>query len=298
MSLDLRLKRVDRVYYPGDSLTGVVVVTSSGSMQHNGINLSLEGSIALQLSTKSVGLFEAFYSSMKPTTLMTYNIEVSPPGKLPGGTTELPFEFKLVGIEGQNLVETYHGVFINIQYMLTCDIQRPMLAKNLKKGLEFIMQVSDKEAKDLPVSPVPFTIVPSSLENVKKGSLNKIPQFRIVGRIDSANCSIVSPLTGEIIVEECGATIKSIELQLVRVETCGSSEGLAREATEIQNIQIADGDICRNVVIPIHMVFPRLFTCPSLATRNFKIEFEVNLVILLQDGHLITENFPIKLYRP
>ncbi len=41
--------------------------------------------------------------------------------------------------------------------------------------------------------------------------------------------------------------------------------------TEIQNIQIGDGDICRGIKIPIYMTFPRLFTCPTLCTSNFKI---------------------------
>ncbi len=69
------------------------------------------------------------------------------------------------------------------------------------------------------------------------------------------------------------------------------------KATEIQNIQIADGDVCRGVPIPIFMVFPRVFTCQTLATRTFKVEFEINLVVMLSDGHLITENFPIRLVR-
>ena len=42
-------------------------------------------------------------------------------------------------------------------------------------------------------------------------------------------------------------------------------------ATEIQNIQVADGDVCRGMEIPLYMVFPRLFTCPTLFTDNFKI---------------------------
>lgn len=42
-------------------------------------------------------------------------------------------------------------------------------------------------------------------------------------------------------------------------------------ATEIQNIQIGDGDIPHHIPIPIYMVFPRLFTCPTLITTNFKI---------------------------
>ncbi len=98
-------------------------------------------------------------------------------------------------------------------------------------------------------------------------------------------------------MEESEAAIRSIELQLVRVETVAYSEGQAREATEIQNIQLADGDVCRNLVIPIYMIFPRLFTCPTVDTPNFKVEFEVNVVVLFVDGYLITENFPIVLYR-
>jgi len=119
----------------------------------------------------------------------------------------------------------------------------------------------------------------------------------IDGELDSALCNINKPFTGELRLEESEAIIKSIELQLVRVETCGCADGYAKEATEIQNIQIADGDVCRGLPIPIFMVFPRLFTCPTLATRTFKIEFEINLVVMLADGHLITENFPIRLVR-
>ena len=100
-------------------------------------------------------------------------------------------------------------------------------------------------------------------------------------------------------IQESEVPIKSIELQLVRVETvCDAAAGkTAKESTEIQNIQIGDGDVCRNIVIPMYMIFPRLFTCPTVLARNFKVEFEVNLVILFSDGHLLTENFPLKLSR-
>ena len=57
-----------------------------------------------------------------------------------GGTTELPFEFRLEPLPGQSLYETYHGVFVNIQYTLTADMPRGMLAKNLSANLEFIVE--------------------------------------------------------------------------------------------------------------------------------------------------------------
>jgi len=296
MSLEIKLKKADRVYHPGEIVSGVVAVTSKGSLSHNGITLVMEGSVNLQLSAKSVGLFEAFYNSLKPIQLVNYTIEIAKAGKLPDGVTELPFEFPLQPLTGQQLYETYHGVFVNIQYQLRCDMPRSLLAKNLQRIIEFIVEIPTAPVSDSR-TPVPFTITPESLEHAKKtGAV--IPKFRITGQLSTALCSINKPFTGKLVVDESDACIKSIELQLVRVETCGCADGFAKEATEIQNIQIADGDVCRKLEIPIFMVFPRLFTCPTIATRTFKIEFEVNLVAMFSDGHLVTENFPIKLERP
>ncbi|XP_030648652.1 vacuolar protein sorting-associated protein 26C isoform X2 [Chanos chanos] len=266
-TLDIRLKRANKVYHEAEVVAGVVVILSKEAVQHQGITLTMEGVVNLQLSSKSVGVFEAFYNSVKPIQLITSNIEVVKPGKVPGGKTEIPFEFPLQVKSNKVLYETYHGVFVNIQ---------PQKAK-------------------LQPSPVDFTITPETLQNVReRGSL---PKFLIRGHLDATNCVITQPLTGELVVESSEVPIKSIELQLVRVETCGCAEGYARDATEIQNIQIAEGDVCHGLPIPIYMVFPRLFTCPTLETTNFKVEFEVNVVIVLHDDHLITENFPLKLCR-
>nr|BAH13092.1 unnamed protein product [Homo sapiens] len=216
-ALDIKIKRANKVYHAGEVLSGVVVISSKDSVQHQGVSLTMEGTVNLQLSAKSVGVFEAFYNSVKP-----------------------------------------------------------------QKG------------KFTP-SPVDFTITPETLQNVKERAL--LPKFLLRGHLNSTNCVITQPLTGELVVESSEAAIRSVELQLVRVETCGCAEGYARDATEIQNIQIADGDVCRGLSVPIYMVFPRLFTCPTLETTNFKVEFEVNIVVLLHPDHLITENFPLKLCR-
>ncbi|XP_076876172.1 vacuolar protein sorting-associated protein 26C [Brachyhypopomus gauderio] len=292
--LDLKLKRANKVYHEGEVLAGVVVITSKEAIQHQGISLTMEGLVNLQLSSKSVGVFEAFYNSVKPIQLISSNIEVAKPGKVPGGKTEIPFEFPLQVKGNKVLYETYHGVFVNIQYTLRCDMRRPLLAKDLSKTCEFMLHCQPQKSKVQP-SPVDFTITPETLQNVRERSA--LPQFLIRGHLDATNCLITQPLTGELVVESSEVAIKSIELQLVRVETCGCAEGYAKDATEIQNIQIAEGDVCRGLPIPIYMVFPRLFTCPTLQTTNFKVEFEVNVVMVFHDDHLITENFPLKLCR-
>lgn len=43
----------------------ICVDAGKSEVAHQGITLVMEGSVNLQLSAKSVGLFEAFYSSLK-----------------------------------------------------------------------------------------------------------------------------------------------------------------------------------------------------------------------------------------
>ncbi|XP_022320563.1 vacuolar protein sorting-associated protein 26C-like [Crassostrea virginica] len=296
-TLDIKLKKANKVYKEGELVKGAICVDAGKSeIAHQGITLVMEGSVNLQLSAKSVGLFEAFYSSLKPLQLINYSLDIAKPGKLPGGRTEIPFELPLKPKGNKELYETYHGVFVNIQYSLKAEMKRPLLAKDLQKTCEFIVEYSDKDKLEkAKPKPVQFTISPETLTNVKEKQ--NVPKFKVKGKLESAVLCITKPLRGELTVEQCETQIKSIEIQLVRVETCGCAEGYAKDATEIQNIQIADGDVCRGISIPIFMIFPRLFTCPTLSTNNFKVDFEINIVIVFQDNHLVTENFPIKLTR-
>ena len=225
MSLQLRLKRSDRVYRPGETVSGIVQCTSDrGSpMAHNGIVLTVTGTVQMQLSPKNVGLFEAFYASIKPIELVSYNIDVAPAGKLPEGTTELPFEFKLQPVKGQRLFETYHGVYVNIEYRIDCDMPRPRMMKNLREGIEFMVEIPNVDkTKKPPREKVEFTIDPSSLQNVGKKLQESIASFKIYGFLDSGHFDITDCFCGTIVVEKSEAEIESIDMQLTRVETCGS----------------------------------------------------------------------------
>lgn len=121
--------------------------------------------------------------------------------------------------------------------------------------------------------------------------------FSLSAKLYRTNCDISETIIGEITIFNSESPIKSIELQLVRLETVSYIDGVCREATEIQSIQIADGDVCRGISIPIYLVFPRLFTCPSITTNEFRIEFEINIIIYFAGGYCATESFPIYLYR-
>lgn len=247
-----------------------------------------------------------FQGSSKLFTLVENSREICRGGKLARGQTQVPFEISLDSDnpEQPKLYETYQGVFISIQYGIKACLKRPFFYKDLVETKEIFVEYDSSPigAPQLIRQPIRFVITPDSLTATR---YDIIPSFKITGQIDSSANLLTEPITGEFVIEKCDATIRSVELQLVRVETCGNllpsghmnARNVCRDATEVQNIQIGDGNLLRNIPIDIYMVLPRFFTCPTVITNHFRIEFEINLVIIFDDNHLLTENFPIKLMR-
>lgn len=86
-------------------------------------------------------------------------------------------------------------------------------------------------------------------------------------------------------VERCVLPLRSIELTLGRVEWCtvgDHSNSVAREATDIQCTQVADGDVARGVELPIHLVLPRLYTCPTVDADSWGVEFELSVTAVME----------------
>jgi hypothetical protein len=42
-------------------------------------------------------------------------------------------------------------------------------------------------------------------------------------------------------------------------------------ATEVQNIQVADGDVIRDMEIPLYMMFPKIYSCPTVIHNKFQV---------------------------
>jgi len=183
---------------------------------------------------------------------------------------------------------------VNVTYILKAELIRKFIGKNLTRTLEFIVELPPGPQFEL--KPEQFSISPENLE-VSSKRLKGFPEFEIVGTIMGSKCCIADSFEGSLVLKNCAEPIKCIELQLVRVETCGCADGFAKEATEIQNIQIGDGDLPHGLEIPIYMIFPRLFTCPTVGARTFKVDFEVNIVLMFPDGRLVTKKFPLTLVR-
>ena len=97
-------------------LSGVIVVDTESSLSHAGVTLVAEGCVKPQLSARSVGIFEAFYSSIKPMTVLRSDIEIQKPGKFPAGATEVPFELPVEALPSM------------VRHVVDCDATAPGFA--------------------------------------------------------------------------------------------------------------------------------------------------------------------------
>ena len=143
-----------------------------------------------------------------------------------------------------------------------------------------------------------FNLNPKKIESNKLENQSLMPQFEIFGFLENVNCCVDKPFNGFLNIKECSGQIKSIELQFLRNEKIlyKDLQGTS-EVSEIQNLQIGEGDVIRNLEIPIFMTFPRGFCCANLETKDASISFEMNLIIVLVNGVVIMENYPVNLWR-
>lgn len=203
------------------------------------------------MGKKSVGILDSFSGATKPIQLLANTVQLAAAGKLSQGFTELAFEFPIIACvkEQKTLFETYHGIFININYTIKCELRRNFLSKSVHKAQQFVIQYRPKA--QLEENVLPFTISPENLRKVARERI-AIPRFLITGRLDTTECCITKPLTGhvnchklsqhglqlskitsasmfQVIVQHTEVAIKSIDLQLVRVETCGCADGFSRD---------------------------------------------------------------------
>ncbi|KAK6925304.1 Vacuolar protein sorting protein 26 related [Dillenia turbinata] len=283
MSVELKLSRSNRVYRATEPIEGKIIITSHSSISHYGIRLTIYGSVNLQVRGGSAGVIEAFYGVVKPITIVNRSLEIKPSGKITSGVTEIPFSVVLRQHGEENLekiYETFHGVNISIQYLVTAEIMRGYLHKVLTSTVEFI--VENDNPLDSPVSPetVIFYITQDTqrhplLPEVKSGG------FRVTGKI-STQCALSDPITGELTVESSAVPIQSIDIHLFRMESVLVGEMIVTETTLIQTTQIADGDVSRNLTLPIYVILPRLLTCPTELVGPFSIEFKLMIIISFQ----------------
>jgi hypothetical protein len=222
-SLCIQLKRADRIYRENDKVEGTVKINVFRGWSYQSINLIVTGFIYLNptMSVRSnnnnnnvvsTGLNNNANSSstsidnnnnnivLKPIQIVNIEKEILTSGKFPEGIKEIPFQFNLIPISNQSLIDTYHGVSISVLYTIMIICERGVMKKKLTCDYEFIVQVPFKLYDTITdYNAKMFNISLDSLQNIDQKLLLTLPNFKISGKIYKTICPITQPFTGIII---------------------------------------------------------------------------------------------------
>ncbi|XP_068643051.1 uncharacterized protein [Aristolochia californica] len=282
MSIQIKLSRGSRVYRPNEQLQGTIVTTSPNSISHQGIRVTLTGTVNLQIRAGMAGVIESFYNMVKPISIVSKSTEIRSPGKLGAGSTEMPFSILLRPQQhdgGERFYETYHGSNISIQYLITADVIRGYLHKSVSTTMEVIIESDEAYLPVAPVSPeiVSFYITQDTQKHPLLSELLS-GGFRVTGKVSTC-CSLSNPITGDLVVEASATPIQSIDILLLRTESIIGGDKILTDTSVVQITQIADGDVCRGMILPIYVIIPRLLMCPTVLAGPFSVEFQLTVVI-------------------
>ncbi|GAY49518.1 hypothetical protein CUMW_119750 [Citrus unshiu] len=249
-TVEIKLSRSNRIYRPSEPLQGKIVIKSSSSIFHYGIHLTVNGSANLQVRGGSAGVVESLYGVIKPIKILKKSQEIRTSGRIGSGYAK-----RLTFYESFRVLVTLF--FWRIPMLLVkekrpklfglccgssvLDIMRGYLHKSLSATVEFIVETDKADLLERPVSPemVVFYITQDTQRHPLLPEL-KSGGFKVTGKM-STQCSLLDPITGE--------------------------------------LTVADGDVCRNMTLPIYVILPRLLTCPTVLAGPFSVEFKVSVVI-------------------
>ena len=299
MEVSLSLDSLNKVYYAGDFIQGsVLIINKSKSTLKFDLIIKVVGYYTFRNTKENPPKMRALQFYKKSYHSLTDQYSTI------GANNSFRFKYPLTSEgadQGNNtLYESYHGVSVSVGYEIyaeaVCGGKQFQSAKKkilvLVPGQGILPKFGRKRVT------YQFNLNPKKIESNKLSDLNLIPKFQMDCFLENINCCIDKPFNGFCNIKECSTTIKSIELQFLRNEKILNKEfeGIS-EVSEIQNLQIGDGDVIRNLEIPVFMTFPRGFCCANLETKDVSISFEMNLIIVLVNGVVIMENYPVNLWR-
>lgn len=89
-SIRIILDKSRGVYHQGEYITGKVIVDNKYELRHDGLLVTLEGSVDISANFKSLNILDTFNGTTRTLPLAGFTYELIPPGRLTPGQTEVP----------------------------------------------------------------------------------------------------------------------------------------------------------------------------------------------------------------
>ena len=290
VSIKTNLESFNKIYKVGDNIIGNVEILSKVDSEYDHITASLIGQYIIKNNkTNPPQQINSIFYNKKIRLSENNSFKANQ-------TSNFPIKIPLTNYNENELIESYQGVLVTISYELHILISNVNMSDPIKIYIINPGQGINQNLKTK-IVPYDFVLTERSIQKIKIEN-SKIPTFQLKGRVDNLNVDIGKEFNGWIKVMNCQIPIKSLEIQFVRNERVSLTNGeILNEISEIQNLQIGDGEILLDNEISLNMLFPRHFCCACIENKYVKLIFDVNIILVLENGYVITENIPLNCWR-
>lgn len=254
-------------FYDKEDVSGEVLISlTSKSFDHNGVKIEL------------LGIIESTTETTITSQFITLSKELEPAGTLRNQHSKFKFTFNNV----EKSYETYHGVEIELKYLL-----RVIIVSTLRN------LTWEREIGVLHPNPRDILNVLNDPINLEVG----IDEWlHLTFELDKTKYGTKDLVTGRVNFKIISMRLKSMSLEVVRKE---SLIGSFVDQALLCKYEIMDGAPVKNECVPIRFFLSPYELTPTYPNVNnkFSVQYFINLVLIDGDDKRYYKQTEIILYR-
>ncbi|KAJ1607292.1 putative vacuolar protein sorting/targeting [Cryptosporidium canis] len=264
------------IFSDGEDISGVaiVVVKPGRKLDHQGIRVEV------------IGQIDVIYDQSSSYDFFSITKDLEPSGSL-FETKQYKWKFNAV----DKPYETYYGTNIQLRYFVRLTVLRAY-ASNIIKEVDFVVQNLN--------SSVPTPI--SDKNKIQDGIKMEVGVegcLHIELEYDKSTYHLKDVVIGKVYFSIVRLKIKYMEIDIIRLETCGSGPSAVTETEVLSKFEIMDGAPAKQETIPL-----RMYLCGCDLTPTYKnlqnklsVRYFLNLIIVDEEDRRYFKRQEITLWR-
>ncbi len=256
------------IFEAKEAVTGTVNMVTKRAFDHQGIMAEL------------IGIIEFNRESKLNSEIVRLKQMIAEPGHC-DIDEEQNYTFNFDSNEKVN--ETYTGVNVSLRYMIRLSIVRPHSGP-FTHNTEFAVQQ---------------TQAPPTTDLAIKDDVGVEDTIHIDFQYNKSKYSLDDVILGKIFFIVCRVHLKTVELVLVRRETCNTGTEVHNDTQTVLKYELVDGSPTRGETIPIRLFLKGHNLTPTYSNVNnrFNVRYFLILSMVDETGHRCYNQQEITFYR-
>ncbi|CUV04512.1 vacuolar protein sorting/targeting protein 26 [Cryptosporidium parvum Iowa II] len=264
------------IFSDGEDISGVAIVAikPGRKLDHQGIRVEV------------IGQIDVIYDQSSSYDFFSITKDLEPSGSL-FETKQYKWKFNAV----DKPYETYYGTNIQLRYFVRLTVLRAY-ASNIVKEVDFVVQNLSNG-------------IPSSISEKNKIQDGIKMEVGVEGCLhieleyDKSTYHLKDVVIGKVYFSIVRLKIKYMEIDIIRLETCGSGPTAITETEVLSKFEIMDGAPAKQETIPL-----RMYLCGCDLTPTYKnlqnklsVRYFLNLIIVDEEDRRYFKRQEITLWR-